>query len=141
MAHRCTRRIRLRANRRARSLKTLALRGLVAIRHRGAFRVPSRVTYVTNGERRRPGICYGQLVHNQGGSMSLSRRSFFRTAGAAGVGLLSSDFISARGREAFAAIQSSAVAGYRPQGAAQVRRAIIKISSNENAYGPGPAAL
>jgi len=73
--------------------------------------------------------------------MSLSRRSFFRTAGAAGVGLLSSDFISARGREAFAAIQSSAVAGYRPQGAAQARRAIIKISSNENAYGPGPAAL
>src|SRR2546422_1296396 len=73
--------------------------------------------------------------------MSLSRRSFFRTAGAAGVGLLSSDFISARGREAFAATQSSAIAGYRPQGAAQARRAIIKISSNENAYGPGPAAL
>ena len=67
--------------------------------------------------------------------MSLSRRSFFRTAGAAGVGLLSSDFISGRGREAFAAMPTAAAA----QGAA-ARRA-IKISSNENAYGPGAAAL
>src|SRR5207249_6490196 len=75
-------------------------------------------------------------VHNEGGSMSLSRRSFFRTAGAAGVGLLSSDFISARGREALAAIESSAAA----QSAARTRSA-IKIASNENAYGPGPAAL
>ena len=67
--------------------------------------------------------------------MSLSRRSFFRTAGAAGVGLLSSDFISGRGREALAATPA-AVAG---QGA-PARRA-IQISSNENAYGPGAAAL
>ena len=74
--------------------------------------------------------------------MSLSRRSFFRTAGAAGAGLLSSDFLSARGREAFAAREAvgtmdSTVAA---QAAAQARRA-IKISSNENAYGPGAAAL
>ena len=70
--------------------------------------------------------------------MSLSRRSFFRTAGAASVGLISTDFIAARGREAFAAMESSAV-DVAQQGA-QARHA-IKISSNENAYGPGPAAL
>src|SRR5262245_2526464 len=67
--------------------------------------------------------------------MSLSRRSFFRRAGAAGVGLLSSDFISDRGREAFAALPAAVAA----QGAAA--RRTIKISSNENAYGPGAAAL
>src|SRR6185295_6690734 len=71
--------------------------------------------------------------------MSLSRRSFFRTAGAAGVGLLSSDVIAARGREALAAMIESPAAGFVEQGA-QARRA-IKIASNENAYGPGPAAL
>ena len=71
--------------------------------------------------------------------MSLSRRSFFRTAGAAGVGLLSSDVIAARGREALAAMIESPAAGFVQQGA-QARRA-IKIASNENAYGPGPAAL
>ena len=71
--------------------------------------------------------------------MSLSRRSFFRTAGAAGVGLLSSDVIAARGREALAAMIESPAAGFAEQGA-QARRA-IKIASNENAYGPGPAAL
>ena len=71
--------------------------------------------------------------------MSLSRRSFFRTAGAAGVGLLSSDVIAARGREALAAMVESPAAGFAQPGA-QARRA-IKIASNENAYGPGPAAL
>jgi len=71
--------------------------------------------------------------------MSLSRRSFFRTAGAAGVGLLSSDVIAARGREALAAMIESPAAGFAQPGA-QARRA-IKIASNENAYGPGPAAL
>ena len=71
--------------------------------------------------------------------MSLSRRSFFRTAGAASVGLISSDLVVARGREArVAAIESPAV-GIAQQGA-QARRA-IKIGSNENAYGPGPAAV
>ena len=71
--------------------------------------------------------------------MSLSRRSFFRTAGAAGVGMLSSDVIAARGREALAAMIESPAAGFAQPGA-QARRA-IKIASNENAYGPGPAAL
>ena len=71
--------------------------------------------------------------------MSLSRRSFFRTAGAAGVGMLSSDVIAARGREALAAMIESPAVSFAEQGA-QARRA-IKIASNENAYGPGPAAL
>ena len=84
--------------------------------------------------------------------MSLSRRSFFRTAGAAGVGLVSSDLIGARGREALAAmIESPAIdihlraerfGGQVAQQGAPAGRAIkIKIGSNENAYGPGPAAL
>ena len=71
--------------------------------------------------------------------MSLSRRSFFRTAGAAGVGLISSDLVGARGREARVATIESPALGIEQQGT-QVRRA-IKIGSNENAYGPGPAAL
>jgi histidinol-phosphate aminotransferase len=71
--------------------------------------------------------------------MSLSRRSFFRTAGAAGVGLISSDVIAARGREALAAmIESHGVEVAQP-GAPASR--LIQISSNENAYGPGQAAL
>jgi len=66
--------------------------------------------------------------------MSLSRRAFFRTAGAAGVGLVASDVITARGREAFAAAL--------PQAAApRTTSKLIKIMANENAYGPGPAAL
>jgi histidinol-phosphate aminotransferase len=71
--------------------------------------------------------------------MSLSRRSFFRTAGAASVGLISSDLIGARGREARMATIESPAVGIAQQ-RAQARRA-IKIGSNENAYGPGPAAV
>src|SRR4029453_3375144 len=71
--------------------------------------------------------------------MSLSRRSFFRTAGAASVGLISSDLIGARGREARVATIESPAVGIAQQGA-PARRA-IKIGSNENAYGPGPAAI
>jgi histidinol-phosphate aminotransferase len=69
--------------------------------------------------------------------MPLSRRSFFRTAGVAGVGLFSSEWLAARGREAgnFDARALEAVL----QGA-DVKRA-IRIDSNENAYGPGAAAL
>jgi histidinol-phosphate aminotransferase len=70
--------------------------------------------------------------------MALSRRSFFRTAGAAGVGLLSSELLTARGRE------GSASAGHLELLEAlygnDVKRA-IHIDSNENAYGPGAAAL
>ena len=70
--------------------------------------------------------------------MSLSRRSFFRTAGAAGVGLVSSDFIAGRGHEALAAMLDSPALDMA-QSAHAMRT--IKIGSNENAYGPGPAAL
>lgn len=71
--------------------------------------------------------------------MALSRRSFFRTAGGAGVGFLSSGLLTARGREA-----SASAGDLRPletiwQGG-DARRA-IHIDSNENAYGPGAAAL
>src|SRR6266566_8504652 len=79
---------------------------------------------------------------NRGGRMSLTRRAFFRTTGAAGVGLVASDLIGARGREASAAtletLETLPGAAF-PQGAAAKR--LIKIASNENAYGPGPAAL
>jgi len=71
--------------------------------------------------------------------MSLTRRSFFRTAGAAGVGLMSSELIAARGREASLAwLETPAIASGQA-GTAAGR--VIKISSNENAYGPGAAAL
>ena len=63
--------------------------------------------------------------------MSLTRRAFFRTAGAAGAGLVASDLITARGREAFAATLQQA----------PTSKKLIKIMANENAYGPGPAAL
>ncbi|MBI3493891.1 MAG: aminotransferase class I/II-fold pyridoxal phosphate-dependent enzyme [Acidobacteria bacterium] len=71
--------------------------------------------------------------------MSLSRRSFFRTAGAAGVGLLSTDFMAARGREGFAGTELAAIDAAL-QGT-PAKPGPIKISSNENAYGPGAAAV
>ena len=61
--------------------------------------------------------------------MSLSRRSFVKTAGASSVAFLSGDLLVARGREAFVGGAPTSTAG------------AIKINSNENAYGPGPAAL
>lgn len=68
--------------------------------------------------------------------MALSRRSFFRTAGVAGVGLLSTELLTARGREASASAGNLDLLGW----SADVKRA-IHIDSNENAYGPGAAAL
>src|SRR2546428_10931746 len=85
-------------------------------------------------------ICYRQQVHNQGGSMSLSRRSFFRTAGAAGVGLLSSDFISARRREAVPAIPTGGGARFPPQGGGPTRRPAHQNNPQGNAHAPRPAA-
>lgn len=70
--------------------------------------------------------------------MALSRRSFFRTAGAAGVGLLSSELLTARGREASASAGNLHLSEAWLGG--DIRRA-IHIDSNENAYGPGTAAL
>jgi histidinol-phosphate aminotransferase len=70
--------------------------------------------------------------------MALSRRSFFRTAGGAGVGLLSSGLLTARGREASVSAGNLLLETAWQGGDA--RRA-IHIDSNENAYGPGAAAL
>src|ERR1700731_963739 len=62
-------------------------------------------------------------------SMSLSRRHFFRNLGLGSAGLLSTPFIIARGREAMAfeagVMQPPDDGGF------------IRISSNENARGPG----
>src|SRR5262245_31548374 len=61
--------------------------------------------------------------------MSLSRRHFFRDLGLGSAGLLSSSFVIGRGHEAMAfetgAIQAPDDGGF------------IRISSNENARGPG----
>ena len=54
-------------------------------------------------------------------------------------GLISTDLIGARGREARVASIESPAVGFAQPGA-PVRR-VLKIGSNENAYGPGPAAL
>lgn len=65
--------------------------------------------------------------------MSLSRRGFVRTVGLGTTGMLSSSLIIGRGLEA---------ATFEPQ-QAQVPYddGIIRISSNENARGPGPKAI
>lgn len=64
--------------------------------------------------------------------MPLSRRSFVRTLGVGGASLLASDFVAARGREAWAATGAGA-----PRHAAS----LILLDSNENPNGPAPAAL
>ena len=64
--------------------------------------------------------------------MSLSRRNFVRTLGVGGAGMLSTSFIG-RGREAMAFETEAAQA---PDDGG-----IIRISSNENARGPGPKAI
>ena len=61
--------------------------------------------------------------------MSASRRRFFRDLGVGGAGLLSTSFIIGRGREAMA---FGAVEMQPPDDGGNVR-----ISSNENARGPG----
>lgn len=64
--------------------------------------------------------------------MSLSRRGFVRSAGLGATGVLSSSLIIGRGREAWA---------FEPEQAQVYDDGHIRISSNENARGPGPAAL
>src|SRR5205809_7874186 len=65
--------------------------------------------------------------------MSLSRRRFFENLGLGSVGLLSAPFIIGRGREALAfeagALQPPDDGGF------------IRISSNENARGPGKKTM
>ena len=65
--------------------------------------------------------------------MSLTRRGFARTIGLGTAGVLSSSFIIGRGREA---------AAFEPELAKEPDDdGIIRISSNENARGPGPKAM
>lgn len=64
--------------------------------------------------------------------MSVSRRGFVKTVGAGTVGAFSSSFVIGRGREAWA---------LSPQEAQVWDDGVIRISSNENARGPGPSAI
>lgn len=65
--------------------------------------------------------------------MRVSRRSFIHTVGAGGAGLLAANFVTARGREAWAADPNE------PLGSEAA--AIIRLSSNENPNGPAAPAL
>ena len=68
--------------------------------------------------------------------MTLTRRALFHSLGAGGTGPLSTAVIAARGREAMVAESAS--------GLPVIPTAdpdVIRISSNENPLGPGPAAL
>lgn len=60
--------------------------------------------------------------------MSISRRGFVRTVGLGATGVLSAPFITGRGREA---------AAFEIAGGPLLADDVIKISSNENARGPG----
>jgi histidinol-phosphate aminotransferase len=66
--------------------------------------------------------------------MAVSRRSFMRTLGAGGAGLLVAEYLAGRGQEAFAATG-------RRLAAPRSRAAQIRIDSNQNPNGPAPAAL
>jgi histidinol-phosphate aminotransferase len=77
-------------------------------------------------------------------AMSFSRREFVRTFGLGGTG--AGAFVSARGREALVGeFGVAALQGQAPQGMQDMMRMmddpeVIRISSNENPMGPGPAA-
>src|SRR5262249_57525292 len=66
--------------------------------------------------------------------MSLSRREFARTLGIGGAGVLSAEFIGARGYEHVLAM------GLQERRAPRAADAIV-ISSNENPRGPAASAL
>ena len=65
--------------------------------------------------------------------MSLTRRGFAQTVGLGTAGMLSSSFIIGRGLEAEELEPGSQQMPYDD--------GIIRISSNENARGPGPSAM
>ena len=65
--------------------------------------------------------------------MSLSRRGFVRTVGLGSAGMLSTSFIIGRGQEAMAFEGQAAQTEYD--------EGIIRISSNENARGPGQKTI
>lgn len=65
--------------------------------------------------------------------MSQSRRGFIRSIGLGTAGLMGSSFIIGRGREA---------AAFEPMGSPRfLDDGVLKISSNENARGPGPNVM
>jgi len=68
--------------------------------------------------------------------MSVSRRGFVRTVGAGTVGAFSTSFMIGRGREALASTPD-----LQEQQAQVWDDGFIRISSNENARGPGPSAI
>jgi histidinol-phosphate aminotransferase len=72
--------------------------------------------------------------------MSLSRRAFVRSWRLGGGDSLSDAVIAARGREAWAAEAPWGAADDEFQGQAPTKGNPIRISSNENPLGPGPAA-
>ena len=69
--------------------------------------------------------------------MSLSRRAFVRSLGVGGAGALSTACVVGRGREALAWGPDPFEAALQ----ASTQQEMIRISSNENARGPGDAAL
>jgi histidinol-phosphate aminotransferase len=71
-------------------------------------------------------------------AMSLSRRAFVQRLGWGGSATLSAGFIAARGREAWAA--EGLPGTFEDFEQAATNRSLIRISSNENPLGPGPAA-
>jgi len=71
--------------------------------------------------------------------MALSRRAFVGAVGFGGAGIFSSTFVSARGREAFAGLESTAVDAALQE--REAKRSLITIHANENPYGPSPSAL
>ncbi|HEU4629012.1 MAG TPA: aminotransferase class I/II-fold pyridoxal phosphate-dependent enzyme [Gemmatimonadaceae bacterium] len=72
--------------------------------------------------------------------MPLSRRSFVRTVGLGGAGMLTAPLIGARGREALAA-ELRAGAGIGVVEPTALAAGVIRLSSNENPRGPCAAAL
>src|SRR5262249_5877269 len=71
-------------------------------------------------------------------AMPLSRRGFVHTLGLGGSATLSAGLIAARGREAWAA--EGLPGTFEEFEQAATNRPLIRISSNENPLGPGPAA-
>ena len=67
--------------------------------------------------------------------MPVSRRGFVRTLSLGGAGALGATLLSARGHEALAGLLDGRVVV--PPGAA----GLVRLDSNENPYGPSPAAL
>jgi histidinol-phosphate aminotransferase len=70
--------------------------------------------------------------------MSVSRRAFVRVVGLGGAGLLSSETIAARGREALSGLDPWMAEAAMQESA---RHDLIKLNANENPYGPGRSAV